>query len=134
MKKVLILGVALLMLVSAAACTGGSRPSGDTEESVAASTPRSSTGIAWKDYVNDYTALVDKIIPLTEKIKKNPLAILSTPEYFAVFAEATALLIDPERLAAVEKELENDPAARAEYEAAMEIQQKRFDDATADIE
>jgi|GEM_PF-2217969 len=182
MKKVLIIGIALLMLVTVTACGGkpveessvseiessieessideSSAPASSAAESSAASTAGTSTaasktatstaassksagtstatggggntasGTAWKVYIKDYTALVDRLLAVVDKQKANPTDMSVLTELTSILNEVSAFT-DEKRIAEVQASIGNDKAALAEFQAALEVQVKRLTDATA---
>jgi len=175
MKKVLIIGIALLMLVAVTAC-GIKRPAEKTsvseiessieESSIAESSEESSasdtsfatsevtskatdggtsvastapaiggssTGIAWKDYVNDYTALVDRYVSIVDRQMAKPTDLSILSEYSAIIEELSAFN-DEARLAAVQASIGTDLATMAEFTAALEVQSQRVTDAMAKLQ
>jgi hypothetical protein len=136
MKKILILGVALLMIVSAAACGGENETSKETSaiSKVAESKADGgevSTGVAWKDFVNEYTILVDKLVDIIEKAKDNPTGLEANAEYQAVLAEAQAFATE-EKIADVQKSI-SDPVIKQEFENACNAQSLRISQAVISI-
>ena len=159
MKKVLIIGIALLMLVAVTAC-GGKRPaeknsvseiessaeessiaesaadtsfatSEDTEASTATTAP--ATGIAWKDYVNDYTDLIDRYVSVVDRQVAKPTDLSILSEYSAMIEELSAFN-DDTRLSEVKASIGTDKAAMAEFTAALEVQTQRVTDAMAKLQ
>ena len=137
MKKILILGVTLLMIVSAAACGGDNETSTETStvseivESKADGGVEASTGVAWKDFVNEYTILVDKLVDIIEKNKDNPTRLEANAEYQAVLAEAQAFATE-EKIADVQKSI-SDPVIKQEFENACNAQSLRISQAVISI-
>ena len=168
MKKVLIIGVALLMLVAVTAC--GNKPveessvseiessieessiAESSEESSAAdtstatgqsavtSTAAASTGggttssdVAWKVFIKDYTALVDRLLAVVDKQKANPTDMSVLTELTSILNEVSSFT-DAARIAEIQASIGNDKAALAEFQAALEVQIKRLTDATASMQ
>ena len=115
MKKALTLGIALLMLVVVTAC--GS----------------SSNDTVWKDYIKDYTAVVDKYIAAVEKQKANPTDTAVLSEFTDIMTEMTAFT-DEARLEEVRKSIGNDKAKMEQFTSELEAQAKRVTDSMAELQ
>lgn len=91
MKKITLVLFAVVMTVLFTAC-GGEKKANDSSsdaktEEVAKDEPKAASGSAEDQFLADYEKLIDKLIPLVEKVSKGDTSAMT--EYGTISQEAT---------------------------------------------
>lgn len=116
MKKILVLGLVLIMVLSLAAC--GDDGAAVTPDGVGGSdtTTNTTAEAEWKKFLKDYENWVDDYIALLAKYQADPTDTSILSDYTEMAAELTEWTGKTEEVA---DELANDPDALAEYTAEL---------------
>lgn len=88
----------------------------EKKETTEKTTKKKKENAEWKEFIESYEKWVDKYIEILKKYKENPYDVTILGEYSELLTELDKLT---EKEEAMEKALEDDPEAYAEYIATL---------------